>query len=114
MLVVILAIIILKKNGTLNNHKKYGVINYISLKPFKNYLYQVDISQAKDQNNEYNIQYKLCGRLYIYSDLSIKKVFSGISDKNEDEVEQIYYDAMEEVKSIHQATVDFFGEEIFK
>lgn len=50
----------------------------------------------------------------INDDLTVKKVYSGTTGRNEEEVEKLYHQAFEAVKDLHDATVNFFGDEILK
>lgn len=101
------------EDGTLTNDKKYTALNVITINPIKKYKYEIDFGEVNDENNKYPGTVYL-EHMEINKDLSVKKVYSGTTSRNESEVEDFYHQAFEAVNDLHNATVNFFGDEIFK
>ena len=72
-----------------------------------------EIFQSMQQFAKYPVTVYL-EHMEINKDLSVKKVYSGTTSRNESEVEDFYHQAFEAVNDLHNATVNFFGDEIFK
>lgn len=101
------------EDGTLTNDKKYAALNVITINPLKKYKYEIDFGVVNDDNGIYPGTVYL-EHMEINDDLTVKKVYSGTTGRNEKEVEELYHQAFEAVKDLHDATVNFFGDEIFK
>jgi len=100
-------------DGSITNNKKYHASIVLNIDLLKGRELYIEIDEANDENGKF-IEQGCAERLDLNPDFSIKKIYFGISDKDESAVKQLYDDAIDEVNLISQEAVDFFGDEIFK
>lgn len=101
------------ENGKYTTDKKYHCSFSVNKKFWEKNWFSIETDQAQDDEGFY-MNDSACERIDYYPGFKEKKVWFGISNKDEDEVRNFFEEAHDEVMEVYSRAVEFFGDEYIK
>lgn len=99
--------------GDLFCSKKYHVSLLIKKYFWEENWFYIEVDPVSDEEGKF-IEHSICERIDYYPDFKEKKVWTGLSDKDVNDVREFFTEANDEITFVYNKAIDFFGDKYLK